>query len=603
MLILARSAAAATLLAMSQLRCPMSSICASAAGDDVRRSLEARIHLEPKSANLHFELAACHMANGATKAAAHAMRASLEINPDNLLAQEACSSIGDQLYEDGEIEEAASCWRLLHEMDGNNDPDPAVAERLATALQRLGRLQESAELLLKLLESPQLRSSAQTRAWIYIDLGALLERIAPIPGAGPEWPSPQAQTPGAAVDGVPKVRIGGNKEPLSALDCYRRAISLAPTNGQAHKSLADALVIAGGAGAALADFQRAAALMPDDICCVTHCAYGAPTHERPAAPLNLDDTSSADAFTGAGAMRSLGAVTAARAPIAATATTAAEDASTCADDEDGWAAETARLFETHGVVVIPNLLEEAAVEALMDAISRVRSDEGARDFRRETREAQARDHRALRLLRSADGGTVLAPGADALSTALAKVYPLLRRVLQVDDGKTMPLLGSGFMCVAEGAAAQELHKDVHGHDRHTEDRCAQGGPRAVSIQLQLTDTTASARSMGSLEVLPGSHRPDALNGSPERIRRALDSPDDPACGIVPIAVPSGTVTIYSSRAWHRGGASQSAQERVFCFLTVMEPDAPSAPGLIHTMELDDVGAWVVGQDGLKRADE
>jgi ectoine hydroxylase-related dioxygenase (phytanoyl-CoA dioxygenase family) len=104
--------------------------------------------------------------------------------------------------------------------------------------------------------------------------------------------------------------------------------------------------------------------------------------------------------------------------------------------------------------------------------------------------------------------------------------------------------------------------------------------------------------MGALEVLPGSHRPDTFHGSPGSIGRAVDSPDDPACGVVPIAVPAGTVTIYSSRAWHRGSASQSEQERVFCFLTVMEPDSPSAPGLIHTMELDDVGEWAVCREGL-----
>ena len=106
--------------------------------------------------------------------------------------------------------------------------------------------------------------------------------------------------------------------------------------------------------------------------------------------------------------------------------------------------------------------------------------------------------------------------------------------------------------------------------------------------------------MGSLEVLPGSHRPDAANGAAECIRQAVEEPLEER-GVVPIVVPAGTITLYSSRLWHRGGASRSALERVFCFLTLTEPAAPAPPGLIHTMALDDVGAWAVGREGLVRA--
>lgn len=76
---------------------------------------------------------------------------------------------------------------------------------------------------------------------------------------------------------------------------------------------------------------------------------------------------------------------------------------------------------------------------------------------------------------------------------------------------------------------------------------------------------------------------------------------DPASAAVPVAVPAGTVTVYSSRVWHRGGANKSERERVFCFLTLVEAGSPAPPGLIHTLSREDVGKWAVGETGLVRA--
>ena len=172
------------------------------------------------------------------------------------------------------------------------------------------------------------------------------------------------------------------------------------------------------------------------------------------------------------------------------------------------------------------------------------------------------------------------------------------------------------MVVRPGALAQELHKDVHAHDRFVvppsqrgADRCADaataGGPRAISIQLQLSDTTRAdgddAPTLGSLEVLPGSHRPDAAAGSEAAIRAALDDEAGAEARVLPVDVPPGSVTLYSSRLWHRGGANgDPTRERAFAFLTLSEPDAPAPPGLIHTMARDDVGRWRVTKQGLVR---
>merc|ERR1712224_784446 len=102
--------------------------------------------------------------------------------------------------------------------------------------------------------------------------------------------------------------------------------------------------------------------------------------------------------------------------------------------------------------------------------------------------------------------------------------------------------------------------------------------------------TTTEQHMGSLDLLPGSHRPDAVRGQPAQIENAVK---DPASVVVPVAVPAGTVTLYSSRLWHRGSENLSDRERIFCFLTVMEADSPAPPGLIHTMSREDVGMWIV----------
>jgi len=88
--------------------------------------------------------------------------------------------------------------------------------------------------------------------------------------------------------------------------------------------------------------------------------------------------------------------------------------------------------------------------------------------------------------------------------------------------------------------------------------------------------------------------PTAATGRSEVIRAACED----SSRLVPVDVGAGTVTIYSSRLWHRGGANQGKRERVFAFLTLAEASSAAPPGLIHTMTRDDVGAWIVGAEGL-----
>lgn len=505
------------------------------------------------------------------------MRRSLRVDlTEDPEALGAMNAVGEVLMEQGSLGAAEACWLCSLETDALQ---VGVYERLAFTLRLAGRLPEAAEALREALDMPTLDDD-DDRAWMWLDLGALLEDIAPVPGAGPEVLL-DASAPAA----VQPVHVG--EEDLTAEACYRHAVELAPSNGEAHKRLADLIVQAHGAHAAQTHYEAASQLMPHDICAATHSFYGADTaaHRHALPPLPL--------AAAAAAPPSLTEITRQPPPEGV-------------DERSAWGDAAARHFERYGVLVLPGMLSEAQLAALCDSIG-ADADEGSGgegDFTPETREAGCRVHRALAIDES--------PAVEtALSEVMQQLHPLLARALHAaadadnNDDLAIPLLGSGYMSVGSGARAQELHKDVHGHDRF--DAAALGavgtggGPRAISIQLQLTDTSSGEEgSLGSLEVLPGSHRPDAT-GSEAAIQRAL-TPEGAAEKVVPVNVEAGTVTLYSSRLWHRGGANEptAQRERVFAYVTVCEPGVPAAPGLIHSMARRDVGQWVVRPAGLKK---
>ena len=261
----------------------------------------------------------------------------------------------------------------------------------------------------------------------------------------------------------------------------------------------------------------------------------------------------------------------------------------------------AAAFERDGVIIFPGLVGPEECDIILQFVEetickgQATSDtDEILDFTDETRAAANRVHLALPLRGN---------HADAVSDLFGTLYPLLARILQCSEDK-IPLLGSGFMRTSPRAKGQHLHKDVHHYDRHLpidemlESASNAREPRCLSIQLQLSDASAGAG--GSLEVLPGSHRPDAPNGRTATIEKAVKDPLVRDNGVVPIDVPAGTVTIYSSRLWHRGGSNDSNNSRTFVFFTVTEPNCLAPPGLIHTMERRDVGEWGMSSDGLLR---
>ena len=598
---------------------------------------------------------------GKAASAADALRQSLSLNPTPD-AFSAYIATADLLFENGDYSMASSCYRHSLTLNTLVDADDVgLRERLAASLRGMGHVREAAALLHETLGSVP-EQEAETRSWLWLDLGSMIEEIAPVPGTGPEYPVTR-------LDELPSVWLGAGprRESLTAAACYRRAIdgvtvagcgdsssgedpseggirsgmsddSLRSSasvsrqdsghelRGEAHKRLADVLVAAHGAAAGASPFATAAALLPNDICCATHVQYGlgVSCDMRQALPLPP-----AQSVIPTLPDRNLGSGSAIPAMPAPATWLASPSLAALAVEPtgNGWEARAGLTFEREGAVVLPRLISAASIETLKAAVEAAirpceEMEEASHDLTAETREAAYRTHRALPIGKG--------HAREPIDSICRTLYPLLASILQLSDGASLPLIGCGFMAIEPGARAQELHKDVHGHDRHESlhGHPAGGSPRAVSIQIQLTDTTDdvdadvggagrvedlvdgghvggegaahshSQLSRGSLEVLPASHRPDAANGLPDRISMAIESGEATDGAIVPIAVPAGTVSLYSSRLWHRGGANRSERRRIFCFLTVMEPHSPAPPGLIHTMRREEVGLWAIDEHGL-----
>ena len=511
----------------------------------------------------------------------------------------------DEIHLDdaGDISPMARAAELFQYSLDNFGEDPAVRERLSAAFRILGQLDKSAEELFKVIKTLEEEKTVddETMCMLYLDLGFLIDDIVPLPGAGYELLETAANY---EEEDAPKVtfrheeivetvtgeeikyQLKERTIPLSSFDCYRNAISLDPTSGMGHKKLADALAIIGKNEESCRAFDVAAQYLPDDICCATHLHFASMQNGGRAAKLaiplkkdvklgqTLDDIS----------VESVHMDTRASLP------------------------SMAATFEKNGVIVFPGALSLDDVKVLSEKVDEIISSATATtdiagctvsDFTDETKASRRRIHKAFPVDNEQCTKTV--------SNLFGRLYPLLAIILQCNSSEEgIPLIGSGFMQTSPSAAGQVLHKDVHFLDLHEDfdempeswDCSRNGYPRCISIQVQLTDTTLGGK-MGSLEVLPGSHRPDT-GVSPAAIAKAVRDPSDSGSGVIPVNVVPGTVTIYSSRLWHRGGANESKKDRQFCFFTATENQENAPPGLIHTMQMSDVGKWCISGSGLSK---
>ena len=212
------------------------------------------------------------------------------------------------------------------------------------------------------------------------------------------------------------------------------------------------------------------------------------------------------------------------------------------------------LWRREGVVVFPELLDRAALEALREVAERVLDDDGTTAVDR-TANIRAKANRTLRALPVADDGAKHA--LQALTTALGD---FLSRALM--DPRVL-LLELAVMQARRGATAQGWHRDDGVLDRRT-----------ASLQIALVDTIAD---QGALEVQPGTHleseRPDEHTFS------------------VSIAAKAGTVTVYSPNLVHRGRANTLDRARLTVTLTLMGASGLVPYGIPLAVEPTDAGHW------------
>ena len=500
----------------------------------------------------------------------------------------------------GDVSPMARAAELFQYSLDNFGEDPAVRERLSAAYRTLGELDKSAEELFKVIKTLEEEETAddETLCMLYLDLGFLIDDIMPLPGAGYELESAvnyeeedapkitfqHEEIVETVSDDEIKYQLKERTIPLSSFDCYRNAISLDPTSGLGHKNLADALAIIGKNEESCKAFEIASKYLPDDICCATHLHFASMQNSSQATKLAIPLKN--DVKLG-------------------------QTLDDICMDIGASLQSMAATFERNGVIVFPDALSLDDVKVLSEKVDGIispsianTSDTGCTvsDFTDETKAPKRRIHMAFPLVDNEQC-------TKTISNLLGKLHPLLAIILQCNSSEDgIPLIGAGFMETSPSASGQVLHKDVHFLDLHEDfdempeswDCSRNGFPRCISIQVQLTDTTLGGKMMGSLEVLPGSHRPDT-GVSPADIAKAVRDPCDSGSRVIPVNVAPGTVTIYSSRLWHRGGANESKKDRQFCFFTATENQQNVAPpGLIHTMQMSDVGKWCISSSGLTK---
>lgn len=224
------------------------------------------------------------------------------------------------------------------------------------------------------------------------------------------------------------------------------------------------------------------------------------------------------------------------------------------------------LWRRHGVVVFPSLLSAESVRALRGHAQALLLpvERGAVSTIDRTANIRAPAQRALRALPVSHEVT------DALSQLSATVlWPFLEAALQAEQ---LLLLELGVMRASPGAAAQAWHRD---------DNVLDG--RIVSVQIALVDTGAQ---QGALEVQPASHT-------------HTEPTDEQAAPSVIVAVPEGTVTVYSPNVVHRGRANTHTEDRLTLVLSLVSESGLVPDGIPLAVQAEDAGRWWLARDGLQ----
>ena len=211
-----------------------------------------------------------------------------------------------------------------------------------------------------------------------------------------------------------------------------------------------------------------------------------------------------------------------------------------------------RVWRQQGVVVFPALLGPAVVSRLRaHALSALQQHAESID---RTAHIRAPANRTLRAMAVTDGG------AEALTLLASELDGFLTEALQ---STRRLLLEFGVMSAAATAAEQGWHRD---------DGVLDG--RVASVQIALVDTDAA---QGALEVQPATHT-------------HTEAPREEAEGVT-VAVPAGSVTVYSPNVVHRGRANTRGETRLTAVLTLMGTSGLVPNGIPLAIQPEDAGRW------------
>lgn len=219
------------------------------------------------------------------------------------------------------------------------------------------------------------------------------------------------------------------------------------------------------------------------------------------------------------------------------------------------------LWRRQGVVVFPSLLNASALRTLRGHV------QAAVDHSAVDRSANIRAP-ALRTLRALS----MTHGAPALREISSALSGFLSGAL-IDPSQL--LLEVAAYRASPGALDQGWHRDDGVLDS-----------RLASVQIALVDTAAT---QGALEVQPASHTHD-------------DVPADGASS-VRLAVPEGSVVVYSPNLVHRGGANTHAEKRLAVTLNLMGANGLVPNGIPLAVLPEDAGRWrIAGGELLDSAE-
>lgn len=277
----------------------------------------------------------------------------------------------------------------------------------------------------------------------------------------------------------------------------------------------------------------------------------------------------------------------AAASAAATVATTLEQLSIrVADEATGkWRGRAIQLWREQGCVVFPSLLSVTIVATLRARIedARGRRVDGADAYNSDMNDVKKRKMTALPVKLAAE---LLSAMASSLSPFLVEA---LRHPRQL-------LLENTYVVASPGAQQEEWHSAVAAYDE-----------RLASVHIALDDFDSS---QGALQLLPGTH---LLHGEEAAAAvaaanhiggggtggKSAEGRSQSGVGGVTVAVPAGTVTLYSPHVQHRGSANtHSTAEPLSLVLTLVGDNGLLPPSLRHMLRPEDSWRWWLHEGGL-----